>query len=278
CKLTFNQRDFLKADAVIFHAKNMLTNLAMQRLLHSKPKAQKWVYFALESPQNNPSAKHLNNLFHWTLTYRRDSDFFSPYGYYYPVSKDIEAETREIAKLIAKKNKLIFWAASHCDVPREKYIRELLKYVPISVYGQCAPFVGLKNSSGYCGMNDPKCLALEKRHKFILAFENSNCKDYVTEKYWTALKRGLVPIVLGGASYNPGIAIPGSFINVVDYSSVQELADYLLYLDKNDAAYAKYFEWRKHYKMATYAPWTCVLCAALNMDTKKTYYSNLDDF
>ncbi|KAL9982593.1 hypothetical protein ACROYT_G004655 [Oculina patagonica] len=48
------------------------------------------------------------------------------------------------------------------------------------------------------------CLEEYQRHKFYLAFENSLCVDYITEKYWrNSLERGLVPIVLGGARYSP---------------------------------------------------------------------------
>jgi galactoside alpha-1,3-fucosyltransferase 4 len=86
-------------------------------------------------------------------------------------------------------------------------------------------------------------------------------------------------VVIGGGNYsNPDLAIPGSYINALDFKTVEKLANYLKYLDKNDQAYSKYFEWRKHYKRVIYAPWTCTLCAALNMNTKKTYISRLSDF
>ena len=35
------------------------------------------------------------------------------------------------------------------------------------------------------------------RYKFLLAIENAECPDYVTEKLWKALKLGTVPIYLG---------------------------------------------------------------------------------
>ncbi|KAK3755738.1 hypothetical protein QZH41_007468 [Actinostola sp. cb2023] len=278
CRLTYSIHDFLRADAVVFHAKDMPVTLGLYRLLHSKPKAQKWVYFALESPKNNPKATPLNSLFHWTLTYRRDSDFYSPYGYYYPITSGQDEAAKTIESIIKKKDKFIFWAASHCGIFRDKYIHELLQHVAIDVYGKCGPFVGI-NKTGECYMNDPKCTELMKRHKFLLAFENSYCEDYITEKYWNAIKLGIVPVVLGGANYsNPALAIPGSFIDVMAFKTIQKLAEFLVYLDKNDEAYAKYFEWRKHYKQVDYAPWTCVLCATLNMNTKKTYIADLDDF
>ena len=33
--------------------------------------------------------------------------------------------------------------------------------------------------------------------QFYLAFENSHCQDYITEKFWRALDKGIVPIVMG---------------------------------------------------------------------------------
>ncbi len=36
-----------------------------------------------------------------------------------------------------------------------------------------------------------------RTYKFIAVFENSNCKDYVTEKLWRAYKMGVVPGVRG---------------------------------------------------------------------------------
>lgn len=66
--------------------------------------------------------------------------------------------------------------------------------------------------------------------------------DYITERYWyTPLDHNIVPIVLGGANYDDKNAIPGSFRNILDFSSVKSLANYLLYLDRNDTAYDEYF-------------------------------------
>ena len=39
-----------------------------------------------------------------------------------------------------------------------------------------------------------------KDYKFYLAFENSLCQDYITEKFFQAANAGVVPIVYGGIS------------------------------------------------------------------------------
>lgn len=38
---------------------------------------------------------------------------------------------------------------------------------------------------------------VERDYMFYLAFENSICADYVTEKFFNAMKRDVIPIVLG---------------------------------------------------------------------------------
>ena len=58
------------------------------------------------------------------------------------------------------------------------------------------------------------CMPLvEANYKFYLSFENSFCRDYITEKFWKVLKYRVVPIVLGAGNYSL-YAPPKSYINV----------------------------------------------------------------
>ena len=46
-------------------------------------------------------------------------------------------------------------------------------------------------------------LIMSEKYKFYLGFENSVCRDYITEKFWTILvKTTTVPIVFGGTDIN----------------------------------------------------------------------------
>lgn len=114
---------------------------------------------------------------------------------------------------------------------------------------------------------------LNRDYKFYLAFENSNCRSYITEKlYVNGLGRSrddynLVPIVMGGSREDyRRAAPPNSFIHVDDFASPAELAKYLRYLDGNDEAYNRYFDW-KHPRMTGEFINTffwCRLCALLH--------------
>ena len=86
---------------------------------------------------------------------------------------------------------------------------------------------------------------VSKKYKFYLAFENSNCVDYITEKFWDSLKHKLLPIVMGARIEDyEAVAPPNSFLHVDSFSGPEELAEHLKYLDENPRAYNKHFQVR----------------------------------
>jgi len=115
---------------------------------------------------------------------------------------------------------------------------------------------------------------MERDYKFVIAFENSLCWDYITEKLFYNMKFNIIPIVLDLHGNVARFAPAGSYINALDFSSVKELADYLKVLDGNDTLYNQYFEWKEHYVVKSYfnAPHTnsaarrgmCGLCSKLH--------------
>jgi alpha-1,3-fucosyltransferase len=72
--------------------------------------------------------------------------------------------------------------------------------------------------------------------------------------------------VKGGVDYTE-FAPPHSFIDVNDFASPKQLADYLLLLDKTDSLYARYFDWRRDFAVEMYQKrgW-CRLCQLANDD------------
>ena len=83
---------------------------------------------------------------------------------------------------------------------------------------------------------------VESTYKFYLSFENSVCLDYVTEKVFRWSDYDVVPVVYGFGHENLGIP-PDAYINLLNFESLKDLADYLMYLDSNDTAYNEYFRW-----------------------------------
>eukprot|EP01116_Phalansterium_solitarium_P014103 TRINITY_DN31627_c0_g1_i1.p1 TRINITY_DN31627_c0_g1~~TRINITY_DN31627_c0_g1_i1.p1 ORF type:complete len:469 (-),score=94.13 TRINITY_DN31627_c0_g1_i1:202-1608(-) len=111
---------------------------------------------------------------------------------------------------------------------------------------------------------------LVRSYKFVYAHESSEDEDYVTEKVYQPLFAGSVPLYRGAKNINEFVP-PNSIINIDDFNSTEELANYLLYLDGNDTAYNEYFAWKhaplpeKLWQLSQNTGWTvaCRLCQAL---------------
>lgn len=72
------------------------------------------------------------------------------------------------------------WFVSNCDSAskRELYVAQLKKYVDVDVYGRCG------DRTCWAGDQEACYAHLERHYKFYLSFENSLCRDYVTEKFF----------------------------------------------------------------------------------------------
>lgn len=145
------------------------------------------------------------------------------------------------------------WMVSHCDTPsqREKYVNELLKHIPIKIYGSCN-FAQPDPCRSDDLHQDDCSLKLFGSYKFYLALENNKCDYYITEKYWKIYQPRFlfhvhtVPVVRGAPLEHYQRVAPDnhSFIYADSFASPKHLADYLLYLDRNSTAYAEYFAWK----------------------------------
>ena len=300
CEITFDKSLRNVSDAVLVHLSGAYNpKFSIEEAKKNRPSAQRWVFYTKESPAVAGLGTQADGVYNWTASFRRDSDFFVPYGSYAPLELQTKPAADDITDNPVSLNKgtktaenfaeqavgnvnyakgkdkmATFGVSKHCNQKgvRFSFVRALLKHIEISLYGNCATLFE-SNNTWQCprrnGQIDSDCAEELQRHKFYLAFENSLCVDYITEKYWrNSLERGLVPVVLGGATYDPELVIPGSFINAADFNSVKDLADYLKYLDKNDTAYNQYFQWKTKYKVVKYEFWLCQLCKALHDPTK----------
>ena len=280
CKISYDKNILDKASAVLFHGQDLGSDniYSPESLLQLKrPANQIWVWVNQESPSNVRGTKAYNGVFNWTATYHRKSDIFLPYGCY--VSRKNErylAYRKEIRRIIRNKTGLIAWAVSDCDGSREKYVLELQDFVNITVFGKCRTKF---KKQDICISETEDCSRKLAEFKFYLAFENSFCDDYVTEKYWkNALEHGSVPIVFG-KNYDAKVAVPGSFINVNKFKTVKELAQYIMFLDENDEHYAKYFEWKRKYKIIPVTDLMCSVCQKLHkLPMQRKIYQDLGEF
>jgi len=234
CIVTDDKKMAENADVIMFH-QNLID--------HPKYKYtdQAWVFLSHETPCHIKLRAH-KNLVNWTQSYRYDSDIYMYYGTYCKNEQPVQIN---YGAILNKKTKLAAWFVSNCYVSSQRidYVKTLLKYIDIDIYGWCSGIFGQTHS---CGSRQECYNLLNKKYKFYLSFENSFHTDYITEKYLLMLKYNVVPIVRGDGNYTK-FGPPNSFINTNQFKHPKDLADYMLYLDKNDDEYIKYLKYKENY-------------------------------
>ena len=250
-------------DAVIWD----LPTWYRRNLVEKRPESQRWLLVSQESPSNVAAVSNgadfwtsgMAEQFTDTATYQLSSDVRWVYGncsQALPSNRKREQEEEPI-NYAAGKTDLAMWAVSNCKSwsRRELYVRRLLAALTprhLHIYGRC------NWSRRSCARGDLCEERMPNRYKFVLAFENSLCLDYVTEKTFTPLllRQNIVPVVMARSTLTDRLP-PRSFIDVRDYESPERLADYLLYLDGNDTAYSEYFDWRRGKRRGEDGAWSC---------------------
>ncbi|XP_032075607.1 alpha-(1,3)-fucosyltransferase 4-like [Thamnophis elegans] len=167
CRLSANRSLLPQAHAILFHHRDLQSH-GLARLPRQRPRDQRWVWMNFESPSHTGGLRDLGSLFHWTMSYRADSDVFVPYGYLQLCPEPL------VQLALPKKTKLVAWVISNWneDQARVGYYHQLRRYLPIHVYGSH----GLR-------LMDNNVVKTISEYKFYLAFENSQHKDYIYKNY-----------------------------------------------------------------------------------------------
>lgn len=138
------------------------------------------------------------------------------------------------------------WVISNCGAynARERFVDQLMSLINVHSYGSCLP-----NKFNHPSEKMKDNVKLFANYKFVLAIENSNCVDYVSEKLIHAVASGSIPIV-AGRNNKPNYLkfMPNnSYINIYDFKTVDDLAVYLEELASNKSEYEKFISFkRKH--------------------------------
>lgn len=267
CMITANRDRAATVDLVLYKDHFIPTGIP-------KSARQLYMLYFLECPYHTQHVK-MPDAINWTATYRGDSDIVAPYEkweYFDPRVRQVEQD-RNFAQ---NKTRKVAWFVSNCSARngRLQFAHELQKYIEVDIYGACGNHKCSRSTA-------EKCFEiLDRDYKFYLAFENSNCRDYITEKFYVnALTRNVLPIVMGARPEDYEAGSPQkSYIHIDEFASAKELAEYLKILDKNDELYNSYFKWKGTGEFINTYFW-CRVCSMLHDEesiSKPKWYEDVN--
>lgn len=212
-----------------------------------------WILFHEESPMNNYILSHgaMIKLFNHTATFKQESDFPLTTQAIPSISYLLDRKPLDLPlKNLRRKNGLapIIYVQSHCNVAsdRDRYVKELMKYISIDAYGDCLQNRELPESmrDPVTSMESEPFLEFIASYKFHLAFENAMCDDYMTEKLTRAWRVGSIPIYKGSNRVKDWMPSASAVIFIDDFDSPQSLARYIAHIDDNDSEYNDHLQFK----------------------------------
>ncbi len=95
----------------------------------------------------------------------------------------------------------VVYVQSSCDCPsrRDELVKALARHIRVDSYGACLNNKTMPSriKKNRVMSERENLLTLLGKYKFVLALENAECEDYITEKLWNALEvRKLLPQLL----------------------------------------------------------------------------------
>ena len=280
CFFTHDEAFLDDSDALFFHLRG--TDLQSLKFPSRKQTKDKyWILNSKEPPIINvgrtPQMTSVWRSFNLTSSHVPFSDVTMMYGRCAERTDDTVESNIDFS---VGKTGLAAWFVGHCNVGsrRDNYVRELMKYMPVDVFGGClgSKKVCERFTTGHGDCN--KSISVINSHKFYLAFENSFCESYITEKAFRTLTPGMfsVPIVYGMGNYT-NVLPPKSYINAADFETARHLADYILKLDSDNDLYNEYFYWRQSYT-CKHILHPCAVCESFHEIHKGEHLFEEDHF
>jgi hypothetical protein len=253
-EFTTDRRRYAEASTVIFHIPEWsfyrFPKLSRCRWLFAPEKlaGQLWVAWSKECEENYPLLRdpRFMSRFDFTVTYRLNADAPTTYltGYR---GENLAHMLRQPPQAKLAEPLVASFISSGVDRSgRRRYVRELARHLAIDSYGNFMRNRSLTDDRGRTSK-----LETIARYKFTLAFENACGRDYVTEKFFDPLIAGSVPVYLGAPNVEDFAPGDHCFINTADFPGPKELAEYLIVVARDEAAYQSYLAWKdKPYRAA----------------------------
>jgi predicted alpha-1,2-mannosidase len=179
----------------------------------------------------------------WTVenTYRWSSPLLKPYFEWVHYHGETDIQSKRVAQDAISG---ISFLARNCGSRnnREQVVKDLIQQVRVDAMSSCLHNHDKPPEDKNLPWIQNK-IKLLRAYKFHAAFENGNVRDYVTEKVYTALAAGTVPIYMGAPNIDEFVP-KGSIIRVDSFEDTAALAKHIQECLTNETLYQSYHDWR----------------------------------
>lgn len=155
----------------------------------------------------------------------------------------INLKYEKVLELMLQKHRQLDLCASKkfcgyvCSNGNADYMRDYI-FDKLAAYKEIASGGRYRNNIGKPDGVEDK-LEFQKQYKFALALENTSYKGYTTEKIVEAFAAGGIPIYWGDPDVKTYFN-EKAFINLMDYSTVEEAIEEIKRIDNDQELYRKY--------------------------------------
>ncbi len=235
CELTFGERTFGNADAVVVDVFGSVSSSIRKRLKKLRGEDQILVFFSQTPPRyaHRSILKEYNGVFNLTVSFLRTSDVRLP------INKTTSSKKLPIR--VARKPQRVVWYPNRCVEHNSKlwkYVEALSKYLDVDVYGKCG------NVSCSSDSDIAQCISsIEKKYMFYLSFQDGICEDTVKEYIsWPDTDINLVPIVLKTPKGRESAKDVSRMINIADFKEPASLAQLIKRVASKPSEYFRYLK------------------------------------
>ncbi|KAH7056791.1 hypothetical protein BKA57DRAFT_522946 [Linnemannia elongata] len=246
---TTNYTEFDSADVILFNYPFMFgktstpffeTRLMPPRLVH-----QKWtMHFYDESIAYYPHVALPRFLQEFDITVGSPPSLMDIPHPTYPITQEraLELANAEPAHPLDKvPEHYIAFMTSNCEAKNDRntLMDKLIENAGAHSYGTCKHNIDLPEELESIGSWDYKKRMALAPYPFGLAAENSNCIGYITEKIYDVYASGSIPVYMGATDIADFVP-EGSYININDFETYDDLIDYMKTVDREP-----FYRWKK---------------------------------
>ena len=135
-----------------------------------------------------------------------------------------------------QKKRFCAFIANHFTPERRLLVKKLSAYKKVDCYSTAGYNYPVHEADRTIVDGLDENYKIYKDYKFVVCFENSSARNYITEKIINAMRANTIPLYWGASNVHEYFN-PDSFINSDDYVSWNDIVQDVITLDQNESRY-----------------------------------------